>query len=350
MEEFKEISLIRTIKLENIPENVSITSIIDLIRECEIETIHRDKNILYLTFFEYFIFYTAYFELRNKIKTINEGIKISFAKNEEISERKLLAFQAGASRSVYFNNIDDECDEKYFFDLAEPFGEIENIRYSQERKHAQIRFLRFESCMEFMKDFLNKETKNIKFGFHRPKNTNKAFHNIRTLYLGNIQSEILPKHIFKHVFSGSIYTLRFLRERKCAFLTFINPNSAEFFLQYYNKYPIIIGKIRIKITYGNNSIIPLPAILSLYENGASRAIYVFDLQCNCKFDNLEKRTVLEDKIKYSFFSMNAALQAVEILKQTYNEDQYAYSPDDSAVFTSSECFAYMLHLESKKGF
>lgn len=342
------INSIRTIKLENIPENISITSIIDLIKDCEIQKITKDGNAFHLTFFEYFIFYIAYFELKEKLSTLgSNNIKISYEKSEEISPRKLLAFQAGASRSVYFNNIDDGFDELYFRELVQPFGEIENIKFHTEKRHAQIRFSNFESCVKFMEDLSTKDTQNVKFGFHRPKSLNKAFHGNRTLYLGNIQPDVQPENILQHVFCGEIYTLRFLRDRKCAFLTFLNPNSAEAFIEHANKKPIFVRKTRIKVTYGNNSLIPMPAVLSIYKSAASRAIYVYDPQSNCQFENLETRKVFSDKVKYSFFSMNSALQAIEMLRQSYKESDIEYAPDDSALINSSDYISYLLYCEGK---
>lgn len=347
MMNFHDLKKVRTMKIENIPENISITTLIDSIKDCEIETIKKENNIYFLTFFEYFIFYTAYNELKEKIADINKNIKISICYADILPNNKLLAFQAGASRSVYFHNIDDSLEETFFSNLASQFGEIENLKFNKEKKHVQIRFNEFDHCMAFMEHLCQAENRknieNLKFGFHRAKSNNKIFHTNRTLYLGNIQTEILPEDIFKFVFFDAVYTLRFLRDRKCAFLTFINPHSAECFLEASNKQPVFIKKHRIKITHGNNSLIPLPAILSLYNHNASRSIEVDDIKSNCQFENLESRKVFPKSVKYSFYSMNAALHAMEMLRQSYKDNEIRYTKDDSAIISSAEYMVYMMY-------
>ncbi|KRH94667.1 RRM domain protein [Pseudoloma neurophilia] len=333
---------IRTIKLENIPSDASPTTFIDFIKDCEIENIRETENFIYLTFFEYSTFYLAYFELKNKIKLIDTRIKISFLESPELQRRKLLAFQAGASRSIYFNNIEDGYDETHFKELAEPFGKIEYIRFNKEKKHIQIRFYEFDRAVDFMKNLMARDTQEVKFGFHRAKTTNKAFHSSRTLYLGNIQPEIEAKHILKYCFSGNIYTLRILRERKCAFLTFVNPHAAETFIEYTNRHPIIIGRVRLKITYGNNSLIPMPAVLSIYDNNASRCIEVFSTE-SIDFENCEKQIKFKDRIKYCFFSMNGALQAIESVKKMEKGLKVSYARDESAAISSSNTLAFLMY-------
>lgn len=373
--------LLRRIKLTGVPEKTELFEIIDLIKDCELESVSKKNDVILLDFFEYYIFYFAFSELKEKIHTIDKNMKISYEETTEICPQKLLTFQAGGSRSIYFNHIDKSLNISHFRNLAEPFGEIENIKFNEEKRHTQIRFSNFDSSVNFI-DFVFQMTsekyqksvessKNtnifnqtqteqqisqfkkilsgseLKFGFHRYKTTNKMFLCNRTLYLGNIQQDVKPSDILKHVHSGSIYTIRFLRDRKCAFLTFLNPHAAEAFIERYNKTPMMIGKNRIKITYGNNSLIPLPAILSLYRSGASRSFEVDDNQSDVNFENLEYRSVSNNKVRYSFFSMNSAYHAMDLLKQTYSEKQLRYVPDDSESIPTSEYISYLIYSEQK---
>lgn len=335
---------IRTIKLKNIPKNITITSIIDLIKDCELFSIKKiSENIFHFTFFEYFIFYIAYMELKEKLKNLSKEINISFCESEDICSKKLQAYYSGASRSIYFHNLDKGFDEEYFKELAKPFGEVENIKISADKRHIQMRLYEFDSCVKLIQNLTEQDT-TIKFGFHRAKSNNKALHTNRTLYLGNIQADVQPSDILKYCFFGPVNSLRFLRERKCAFLTFLNPNSAEIFIHNANKSPIFINKNRLKVTYGNNSMIPLSTILAIYNSNASRILEVNDSSSNCQFESLEKRIITENKTQYSFFTITAAIQAMDLLKQSYKESELRYVNDESSILTSTEYMWYINYM------
>ncbi|ELQ76671.1 RRM domain protein [Trachipleistophora hominis] len=333
----------RTIRIENVPDALSITSIVDLIKDCELESIVIENGVYYLNFFEYFVFYIAYNEL-TKEGVLNKDIHISYVESGPMPENKLLAHQAGASRSIYFSNIDDDMDKEYFEDICTKHGEIENMKISKEKRHVQVRFYKFESAMSCMESLHKGSGKNRRYGFHRMKSYNKAFHCNRTLYLGNIQAEITASSVLNHCKGGAIFSIKFLREKKCAFLTFINPHAAEAFLYNCSLNPITIKKHRIKVTHGNNSNIPINMMLALYH-GSTRSIKVKNIDDVLDMDQLESVYKDNGAVIYNFLSLYAATKAMENLRSTYGEEQVMYVPDRCGIVNSTEMMMYMQYNE-----
>lgn len=333
----------RTIRIENTPDTFNITSIIDLIKDCELESIVVENGVYYLNFFEYFVFYIAYNELI-KEGSVGEDIAISYVESGAMPANKLLAHQAGASRSIYFSNIDDNMDKEYFESICMKHGEIENMKISKEKRHVQIRFYKFESAMSCMESLHKGNGKSRRYGFHRMKSHNKAFHCNRTLYLGNVQSEVTASGVLNHCRGGAIFSIKFLREKKCAFLTFINPHAAEAFLHNCSLNPLIVKKHRIKVTHGNNSNIPINMMLALYH-GSTRSIQVKNIDDVLDMEQIESVYKENGAVVYNFLSLYAATKAMENLRSTYNEDQVMYVPDRCDIVNSTEVMLYMHYNE-----
>lgn len=344
--EINKIFNIHTIKVENVPEDLNISNLLDLIKDCELESIVKETDVIYLNFFEYFVFYQAYTEL-TKGNTMYPELIISYIESASFSPGKLLSYQAGASRSIYFSNINDEMDKEYFENICKPFGDIESLLVSKEKNHAQIRFYQFESAMKCMESLHKNEGKNKRYGFHRMKSHNKTFHTNRTLYLGNIQSEILPSDIVELCKGGALFSVRFLREKKCAFVTFVNPHAAEAFLYNCSINPLMIKKQRIKVTHGSNSNIPTNMILALYS-GVTRSIEVVDKNINLGLEQLESFTRENDSVVYNFVSLYSAIKAMEGLKDLYDANQVKYVPDQCGKLSSAEMMIHVLYNELSK--
>lgn len=337
-----QIFKIRTIKIENSSSDIDISSVIDCIKYYELESITVKENVYYLNFFEYFVFYLAYNELINS-DVLSSDLDISYVESEDIPMYRQHAYQAGASRSIYFSNITDDMDEKYFMNVCSVYGQIENMIINREKKHAQIRFFKFENALNFMENATQNGLKNKRYGFHRPKQHNKAFHTNRTLYLGNVHNEVTASDVLNHCMVGTVFSLKFLRDKKCAFLTFVNPHAAETFLYGCLLSPLVIKNNKIKVTHGNNSNIPMSMIVELYH-GATRSIQIDGAGIENVFENLESTYRKNGNTIYNFTSIHAAVKAMNDLKSSRCDRNFSFVPDRCAIMDSTEAL-FMLHYD-----
>ncbi|KAF7701477.1 Negative regulator of differentiation 1 [Cucumispora dikerogammari] len=156
---------------------------------------------------------------------------------KDIPYNYLLAYQAGASRHIFISNPFGESintlaprnnENKRNFVTEFKLKHLETSQYNEDKKIHHFKFTEFDSALDFAFKLQNT---NLKFGFQRKK-SEKLFSNLRTIYLGNINCS--PKDVLKEIWGGEIFQLKFLKEKNVAFLTFINPQSAEMFLKYYN--------------------------------------------------------------------------------------------------------------------
>ena len=99
----------------------------------------------------------------------------------------------------------------------------------------------------------------------------------RTIYLGNVTSEISANDILGQVRTGGVEALRFLTERGCAFLDFVSPAAASTF---WHRLPLgkklhVKGR-DLRLAWAKPTIFP-HAVETAVRNGATRCVYVGNL-------------------------------------------------------------------------
>ncbi|KAI8332248.1 hypothetical protein BC941DRAFT_437036 [Chlamydoabsidia padenii] len=108
----------------------------------------------------------------------------------------------------------------------------------------------------------------------------------RTVYLGHMTPETQVSDILDQVRSGMIETTRYLVDKNCLFLTFVDPSAAiQFYYQVVNC-PLIVKGVELKVGWGKPSVLSTNIKLSL-QNGASRNVFLGSLD----------ETVSENKIR-----------------------------------------------------
>lgn len=117
----------------------------------------------------------------------------------------------------------------------------------------------------------------------------------RTVYLGNLHQDSSVEEICNVVRGGLLQSIRFLKERHVCFITFIDPIAAAQFFAMCQLHGLTIHNRRIKVGWGKHSG-PLSNALSLaVSNGASRNIYIGNLN---NFDFYNPRKLREDFSKF----------------------------------------------------
>ncbi|KAG9803194.1 hypothetical protein KCU68_g22549, partial [Aureobasidium melanogenum] len=99
----------------------------------------------------------------------------------------------------------------------------------------------------------------------------------RTVYLGNIHPETTIEEICNVVRGGLLHHIRYIPDKHICFVTFIDPTSAASFFALSNLQGLMIHNRRLKIGWGKHSGALPPAIALAVSGGASRNVYVGNL-------------------------------------------------------------------------
>ncbi|KAF7731450.1 hypothetical protein EC973_000258 [Apophysomyces ossiformis] len=168
----------------------------------------------------------------------------------------------------------------------------------------------------------------------------------RTIYLGNVPKDASATEILNSVKTGAIESIKILPEKNCAFLSFVDPTSAQAFYQEHLVKKLTVQGTELKIGWGKPS--PIPSSIQLaIQNGATRNVYLGQLDASVteeslreemsKFGPIDQVKVLPEKnIGFVHFtSIAAAVKAVTTLptestwasrRVNYGKDRCAYVP------------------------
>jgi len=177
----------------------------------------------------------------------------------------------------------------------------------------------------------------------------------RTVYLGNIPSDIEPNELLDYVRSGILENVKILPSKNCAFISFIDLQSALLFHS-----DCILKKLNIKghdirIGWGKNSTI-LPAVLeAIQRDGATRNVYLGNLNNPATGQIITEEELREDLSSYGvidcikiipekgiafihFLSILSAIRCVSNLplKEKYLDKKCFYGKDRCAFITKTQ--------------
>ncbi|KAJ8660701.1 hypothetical protein O0I10_003749 [Lichtheimia ornata] len=148
----------------------------------------------------------------------------------------------------------------------------------------------------------------------------------RTIYLGNVSKELTSTDILNYVKSGTIESFRMLHEKSCAFISFLDPLSAQLFYQEYANKPLSINDHELRIGWGRAQSVP-DNVQFAAQNGATRNVYLGNLDETVteeslrsdlgKFGEVEHvRVIPEKRIAFVHFtSIYYAVKCVSSLQQ-----------------------------------
>jgi hypothetical protein len=142
----------------------------------------------------------------------------------------------------------------------------------------------------------------------------------RTVYLGGCNSpDLTIEDICDHIHTGQLQSVRLNKERKCAFITFINPEGAEMFLARALQFGLSIKNCQLKPAYAkenqrdsnsnntnssnNNSVLPV-AISNALRKGYTRNLYL---------GNVDFSVLTESRLRTEM-SRFGPLDRIQILK------------------------------------
>ncbi|OAD69046.1 hypothetical protein PHYBLDRAFT_136143 [Phycomyces blakesleeanus NRRL 1555(-)] len=176
----------------------------------------------------------------------------------------------------------------------------------------------------------------------------------RTIYLGSVPKEATPAEILTQVKTGAVDSFKILPDRNCAFLTFVDPASAQAFYQEYLSRKLTVQGQDLRVGWGKPSLVATQTQAAL-NVGATRNVYIGNLSTSSteesleeelsKFGQIEHVKILRDKnIAFVHFtSIVSAVKCVNALPSepawssrriNFGKDRCAYVPKNgiSATF------------------
>lgn len=177
----------------------------------------------------------------------------------------------------------------------------------------------------------------------------------RTVYLGNIPSDIEPNELLDYVRSGILENVKILPSKNCAFISFVDQQSALLFHS-----DCILKKLNIKgndirVGWGKNSQIQPAVKEAIQRDGATRNVYLGNLHNPVTGQMISEDELREDLSCYGiidcikiiaekgiafihFLSILSAVRCVSNLplKDKYLDKKCFYGKDRCAFITKTQ--------------
>lgn len=324
----------RTVYLGNIPPETSAEEILGHVRSGAIESVRLlpDKNCAFISFLDGSS--ATHFHsdaILKKLAIRGQDIKVGWGKPSQVPTSVAVAVQqSGASRNVYLGNLDDSVTEQELRDELGKFGPIDTVKIVREKAIGFVHFLSIGNAIKAVSQ-LPQEPKwqaprRVYYGKDRCAYVSKTqqqnaaqylgiapgyahmlngadrdlisnalaqqsvaaaavatqaggVSNLgnRTVYLGNIHPETTIEEICNVVRGGLLHHIRYIPDKHICFVTFIDPTSAASFYALSNMQGLMIHNRRLKIGWGKHSGAIPPAIALAVSGGASRNVYIGNL-------------------------------------------------------------------------
>lgn len=150
--------------------------------------------------------------------------------------------------------------------------------------------------------------------------------NNRSVYLGGVDPNASAEEILNQVHSGLVDSIKILPEKGCAFISFVDPLSAQMFFRETTLGKLVIRDREVKVGWGKPK--PLPQeVLHAVEGGATRNVFIGGIDDSMneaffrkefeRFGEVEHvRVIPEKKVAFVHFtSLNSALKCVSTIQK-----------------------------------
>ena len=373
----------RTVYLGNIPSETSAEEILGHVRSGQIESVRLlpDKNCAFISFIDGSS--ATHFHsdaILKKLAIRGQDIKVGWGKPAPVPTSVSVAVQqSGASRNVYLGNLPETVTEAELRDDLGKFGPIDTIKIVREKAIGFVHFLSIGNAIKAVSQ-LPQEPKwqaprRVYYGKDRCAYVSKTqqqnaaqylgiapgyahmlngadrdlisnalaqqsvaaaavatqaggVNNLgnRTVYLGNIHPETTIEEVCNVVRGGLLHHIRYIPDKHICFVTFIDPTSAASFYALSNIQGLMIHNRRLKIGWGKHSGALPPAIALAVSGGASRNVYVGNLdeswteerlrQDFSEYGEIELVNTLREKscAFVNFTNISNAIKAIEAIR------------------------------------
>ena len=378
----------RTVYLGNIPPETSAEEILSHVRSGQIESVRllADKNCAFISFLDSSS--ATHFHsdaILKKLSIKGQDIKIGWGKPSQVPTSVALAVQqSGASRNVYLGNLPEDIAEEEIREELGKFGPIDTVKIVREKNIGFVHFLSIGNAVKAVSQ-LPQEPKwgpprRVYYGKDRCAYVSKTqqqnaaqylgiapgyahvlngadrdlisnalaqqsvaaaavatsaggVNNLgnRTVYLGNIHPETTIEEICNVVRGGLLHHIRYIPDKHICFVTFIDPTSAASFYALSNLQGLMIHNRRLKIGWGKHSGALPPAIALAVSGGASRNVYIGNLdeswtedrlrQDFSEYGEIELVNTLREK-SCAFVNFTNIANAIKAIEAVRGKDEY----------------------------
>lgn len=378
----------RTVYLGNIPQDTPAEEILSHVRSGQIESVRLlpDKNCAFISFLD--ASSATHFHsdaILKKLCIKGQDIKVGWGKPSQVPTSVALAVQqSGASRNVYLGNLAEDITEEEIREDLGKFGAIDTVKIVREKNIAFIHFLSIANAIKAVSQ-LPQEAKwqaprRVYYGKDRCAYVSKTqqqnaaqylgiapgyahmltgadrdlissalaqqsvaaaavattaggINNLgnRTIYLGNIHPETTIEEICNVVRGGLLHHIRYIPDKHICFVTFIDPTAAASFYALSNIQGLMIHNRRLKIGWGKHSGALPPAIALAVSGGASRNVYIGNLdetwteerlrQDFSEFGEIELVNTLREK-SCAFVNFTNIANAIKAIEAVRSKDEY----------------------------
>lgn len=378
----------RTVYLGNIPPETSAEEILGHVRSGQIESVRLlpDKNCAFISFLDGSS--ATHFHsdaILKKLSIKGQDIKIGWGKPSSVPTSVALAVQQnGASRNVYLGNLPEETTEDELREDLSKFGPIDTVKIVREKAIGFVHFLSIGNAIKAVtqlpQDPRWQAPRRVYYGKDRCAYVSKTqqqnaaqylgiapgyahvlngadrdlitsalaqqsvaaaavaqtaggANNVgnRTVYLGNIHPETSIEEICNVVRGGLLHHIRYIPDKHICFVTFIDPTSAASFYALSNLQGLMIHNRRLKIGWGKHSGALPPAIALAVSGGASRNVYVGNLdetwteerlrQDFQDYGEIELINTLREK-SCAFVNFTNIANAIKAIEAVRGKDEY----------------------------
>ncbi|PGH13209.1 hypothetical protein AJ79_03766 [Helicocarpus griseus UAMH5409] len=378
----------RTVYLGNLPPETSAEEILGHVRSGQIESVRLlpDKNCAFISFLESSS--ATHFHsdaILKKLAIKGNDIKIGWGKPSQVPTSVALAVQqSGASRNVYLGNLAEDVTEDELREDLGKFGPIDTIKIVKEKSIGFVHFLSISNAIKAVTQLPQEPKwqapKRVYYGKDRCAYVSKTqqqnaaqylgiapgyahilnsadrdlisnalaqqsvaaaavattaggVNNLgnRTVYLGNIHPETTIEEICNVVRGGLLHHIRYIPDKHICFVTFIDPTSAASFYALSNLQGLMIHNRRLKIGWGKHSGALPPAIALAVSGGASRNVYIGNLdetwteerlrQDFSSYGEIELVNALREK-SCAFVNFTNIANAIKAIEAMRSRDEY----------------------------
>jgi RNA recognition motif-containing protein len=335
----------RTVYLGNIPPDTTAEELLGHVRSGQIESVRllADKNCAFISFLD--ANSATHFHsdaILKKLSIRGQDIKVGWGKPAQVPTSVALAVQqSGASRNVYLGNLPEDVTEAELREDLGKFGPIDTVKIVREKAIGFVHFLSIghaiKAVSQLPQDPKWQAPRRVYYGKDRCAYVSKTqqqnaaqylgiapgyahtlngadrdlisnalaqqsvaaaavatsaggVNNLgnRTVYLGNIHPETTIEEICNVVRGGLLHHIRYIPDKHICFVTFIDPTAAASFYALSNLQGLMIHNRRLKIGWGKHSGALPPAIALAVSGGASRNVYVGNLDESWTEDRLRQ--------------------------------------------------------------
>ncbi|KAI0774834.1 hypothetical protein BD413DRAFT_472395 [Trametes elegans] len=357
----------RTVYVGNLPPTASVDELLNLVHFGPLESIRvlPEKSCVFLSFLDGSTAAAFHADaLVKKLALHGQELKIGWGKPSPVPSQVALAIQqSNASRNVYLGGLDENMTEEHLRDDLSRFGLIDQVKIVRDKNIGFVHFLSISTATKVVNTLPTEPAwagKRVNYGKDRcayiPKSQQAAAQAAqaaaaqslvaqsaalspisangnpfasplspympfspdalqslaggqslnRTVYLGNIHPETTTEDLCNAIRGGVLQSLRYMQDKHIAFVTFVDPAAALTFFQVASYQGLTLNNRRLKIGWGKNSG-PLPPALALaVHSGATRNVYVGNIE---DFD-----TFTEEKLRRDFGEYGE-IELVNFLKE-----------------------------------